>query len=207
MEVSDKLSKLLSKTNQQSQLDKKLATSCQQFFTQSIAFRPASGPDSHLENLKARYKPLNRGIPMEDTSVPMEISHCKDDEASSSSPISTKVTNPQTLDVLPTPRRILYSSDKLDMKWKLTRAIGSGLCNMGNTCFLNSVLQCLTYTPPLYNYLMSGDHKQSCELEAMIGCIITLCCSPPAMLDVVGIFCMHVVSIILLFCMPQALLI
>ena len=171
MEVSDKLSKLLSKKNQQSQLDKKLATSCQQFFTQSVEFRPASGPDSHLENLKGRYKPLNREIPMEDITVPMETSHAKDDEASSSNPISPKVTNPQTthVDILPTPRRTLYSSDKLNMKWKHARGIGSGLNNMGNTCFLNSVLQCLTYTPPLYNYLMSGDHKQSCELGAMLG--------------------------------------
>ncbi|XP_022754516.1 ubiquitin carboxyl-terminal hydrolase 23-like isoform X2 [Durio zibethinus] len=44
------------------------------------------------------------------------------------------------------------------------RKIGAGLQNLGNTCFLNSVLQCLTYTEPLVAYLQSGKHQNSCRV-------------------------------------------
>nr|CAB3448201.1 unnamed protein product [Digitaria exilis] len=46
------------------------------------------------------------------------------------------------------------------------RRIGAGLHNLGNTCYLNSVLQGLTYTEPFVAYLQSSKHKYSCKFAA-----------------------------------------
>lgn len=61
------------------------------------------------------------------------------------------------------PQRILFPPEKICMDWQQTQSVGVGLQNLGNTCFLNSTLQCLTYTPPLANYMLSLEHTQSCE--------------------------------------------
>lgn len=52
------------------------------------------------------------------------------------------------------------------LHWSNITRIGPGLANLGNTCYLNSVLQCFTYTAPLSNYLLSSDeHYKKCRME------------------------------------------
>ena len=47
--------------------------------------------------------------------------------------------------------------------WKHNTIVGCGLRNIGNTCFINSVLQCLLYIPPLKNYNDFSQHITHCK--------------------------------------------
>ncbi|XP_059933638.1 ubiquitin carboxyl-terminal hydrolase 42 [Mesoplodon densirostris] len=63
------------------------------------------------------------------------------------------------------PQKILFPSEKICLKWQQTHRVGAGLQNLGNTCFANAALQCLTYTPPLANYMLSHEHSKTCHAE------------------------------------------
>jgi ubiquitin C-terminal hydrolase len=53
-------------------------------------------------------------------------------------------------------------------------AVTAGLTNAGNTCFLNAVLNCLTFTQPLHALALRRAHSRSCAL-AQRGAPCALC--------------------------------
>ncbi|XP_040468147.1 ubiquitin carboxyl-terminal hydrolase 42-like [Falco naumanni] len=63
------------------------------------------------------------------------------------------------------PQRIHLPPEKIHMEWQQRQRPGAGLYNPGTTCFVNAVLQCLTYTPPLASYLLSREHSSSCHQQ------------------------------------------
>lgn len=63
------------------------------------------------------------------------------------------------------PQKVLFPSEKICLKWQQAHRVGAGLQNLGNTCFANAALQCLTYTPPLANYMLSHEHSKTCHAE------------------------------------------
>lgn len=172
MELDVKLGQVLSRQPKTRELNEQLSTSCRQFFTQRIKFVAAKAPDSHLEHLKSRYVPLNRAYKQP---VTMETNGNDGSKVCLSEENEVAQSGEQS-DGIPKPNVVLYDARQLVMGWKETRSVGCGLGNLGNTCFLNSVLQCLTYTPPLFNYVTSGQHNKRCkEIILYTTVFYTLC--------------------------------
>lgn len=129
-------------------LDVDSQLSCKRYFTERVEFAPAHYPDTHL---KEKHLPINAlNEKMESSSL-----------SSPPPPPPPPVIQSEILK----PKKVLFDPGHLQMKWAESRSIGSGLGNMGNTCFLNSVLQCLSYTPPLVNFMLSGEHKNNCKYK------------------------------------------
>ncbi|CAH6776494.1 ubiquitin carboxyl-terminal hydrolase 36 [Phodopus roborovskii] len=160
MPIVDKLKEALKPGRKDSaedgDLGKLLAASAKKVLLQRIEFEPASKSFSYqLESLKSKYVLLN--------SRAEGASHHKSrDELQARKPGTERVSGSGG-DGVPAPQKVLFPTERLSLRWERVFRVGAGLHNLGNTCFLNSTIQCLTYTPPLANYLLSKDHARSCH--------------------------------------------
>ena len=57
----------------------------------------------------------------------------------------------------------------LELEWCKIRKNGIGLLNLGNNCYLNATLQCLAYTPPLSQWLVTRPHSPTCKFRQLKG--------------------------------------
>ncbi|KAM7386944.1 hypothetical protein PAMA_009529 [Pampus argenteus] len=160
MPIVDKLKEALKpgrkETGDEGDLNKLLASSAKKVLLQKIEFEPASkGFSYQLDSLKNKYvilNPRNEGATGQKAAEPAQIKR----------QVSENVVGGQS-DGIPAPQKMLFPGNKLTLKWERVYRVGAGLHNLGNTCFLNSTVQCLTYTPPLANYLLSKEHSRACH--------------------------------------------
>ncbi|KAM6957751.1 ubiquitin carboxyl-terminal hydrolase 36 [Aplochiton taeniatus] len=161
MPIVDKLKEALKPGRKDSgddgDLNKLLASSAKKVLLQKIEFEPASkGFSYQLDSLKTKYvilNPRSEGASGQKTTTePAQIKR----------QISENVGGGQS-DGIPAPQKMLFPGNRLAMRWERVYRVGAGLHNLGNTCFLNSTVQCLTYTPPLANYLLSKEHSRACH--------------------------------------------
>ena len=87
---------------------------------------------------------------------------------SNNSNIKPTINTPTPI-LTPTPTPTPTNTITLNMHWSKLKKNGIGLYNIGNNCYLNATLQCLAYTTPLSQWLMTRPHSNGCRLKKQKG--------------------------------------
>ncbi|KAH9927232.1 cysteine proteinase [Fomitopsis serialis] len=160
----------------------------------ATAIRPASGfseettqyrPAKDLEAFKSLLPPPiefvegsskgallmdeNKYQPINATPNPSEAEPQEAKKTTSSNP-SKSLKSPKTAQATPTSGKALYNGP-LNTSWPEGARIGTGLNNTGNTCFLNSALQCLLHTTPLLHALIRHSTADPCRVPKGAFCM------------------------------------
>ncbi|KAH9482542.1 Ubiquitin carboxyl-terminal hydrolase 36 [Psilocybe cubensis] len=104
---------------------------------------------------EGKYEPINAS-PKPAKAEPADISKKIPSTPAKATPAPPRSTGVKTTSMYPA---------AIDTSWPMSCSLGSGLYNSGNTCFLNSALQCLLHTPPLLRLLILHK-KEDCRLSS-----------------------------------------
>lgn len=112
-----------------------------------------------MDYLKSKYQLLNGS------------STAQTSDATKSVPVAvngTKLTDKQGTQLVKKSETKQSESD-LCMNWSKLKKNGIGLYNIGNNCYLNATLQCMAYTPPFSQWLITRPHANGCRLKKQKG--------------------------------------
>ncbi|KAI0722755.1 cysteine proteinase [Earliella scabrosa] len=111
---------------------------------------------------EGKYQPINESP---------KAAAVADSRESKKPPLASPVKSLKAAQVATTPAKSLYTGP-IDTHWPSNVTVGCGLNNTGNTCFLNSALQCLLHTTPLIHVLLKHSPKDDNHSPKNTYCMI-----------------------------------
>ncbi|CAO3597930.1 unnamed protein product [Absidia cylindrospora] len=135
----------------------------------AIKFRPSRYVDEKLDLFKRKFAPVNR----QSSAATTTLSNNAGNKALTATyghqdQVDSATNTEELVDAygFERPSKWLFPKDRLEPSWTTVRLIGAGLTDINNqTSALNAVLQCLSYTPLLSNYLTSKWHSANCTVQ------------------------------------------